>query len=250
MNWKNLVGVIGLACLSGCATSPGRFTAETDDVALVDMVLSEEQRYFLEVALGSEFGNADPLIRRWERPLRLTIEGDTPEVLLVEAQTVVDELRELVPQLDIRWVEALEDANVHIFFGPYKEYASRYAPRAAQRLRRNWGYFTVQWFANRQGIERASLYVDTHRARDDDQRRHLLREELTQVLGLMADSKRYPDSIFYQHWSTTTAYSELDKQLIKMLYSDDIHSGMGREALLKAWGQPNVGQASVSGSLN
>ena len=198
-------------------------------------VLDEAQRYFLEIALRSEYGNADPLVRRWERPVRLYIDGDKPAALVREAYAVIDEMKSLVPHLDIRWVNDPDDANVQIFFGPYKQYSSKYAPKSRQYLRRNWGFFTVRWHASSRGIESASMYVDTHRARDDDQRKHLLREELTQLFGLMADSKRYPDSIFYQHWSTTTQYSELDRALIKMLYDKQIHSGMDEQAIREAW---------------
>ena len=198
-------------------------------------VLDEAQQYFLEIALRSEYGNADPLVRRWERPVRLYLDGDKPAALVQEAYAVIDELQSLVPHLDVRWVEDPDDANVQIFFGPYKQYSSKYAPKSRKYLRRNWGFFTVRWHASRSGIESASMYVDTHRARDDDQRKHLLREELTQLFGLMADSKRYPDSIFYQHWSTTTQYSELDRALIKMLYDKEIHSGMDEKTLRAAW---------------
>jgi hypothetical protein len=46
----------------------------------------------------------------------------------------------------------------------------------------------------------------------------LLREELTQSLGLGNDSNKYPDSIFYQDWSTVTSYSKLDIEIIKQHY--------------------------------
>lgn len=221
--------------MAGCATSPQRQVAASADAVGRVRPLSKAQLYFLEVALQSEFGSTEQLIRRWERPLRLYIDGHKPPELLAEMHTVVEELRQLLPSLDIGWAQSAQAANVLVFFGPYKEYARRYAPKARERLRRNWGYFTVQWSINERGIKSASLYVDTDRARDDDQRAHLLREEFTQVLGLMADSKRYPDSIFYQHWSTTTAYSELDKQLIQMLYSDEIQSGMDESAVKAVW---------------
>lgn len=210
--------------------------------------LTEAQRYFLEIALRSEFGTADPLVRRWERPVRMYIDGDKPELLLQEVDSVVAELQKLAPQLDIDFVDRARDANVKIFFGPYKEYSAKYAPRAREHLKRNWGFFTVQWFASGSGIESASMYVDTRRARDDDERRHLLREELTQLFGLMADSNRYPDSIFYQHWSTTTAYSELDRELIKMLYDKRLQSGMDEGAIRAIWQQDAVQAVSGAGS--
>ena len=238
--WFRLLTIFLLVSLAGCASKSTQRLEESvvgGAVASAKQAqeLDEAQQYFLEIALRSEYGNADALVRRWERPVRLYIDGDKPAALVQEAYAVIDEMKSLVPHLDARWVSDPDEANVLIFFGPYKQYSRKYAPKSRQHLRRNWGFFTVRWQANSSGIESASMYVDTHRARDDDQRKHLLREELTQLFGLMADSKRYPDSIFYQNWSTTTQYSELDRALIKLLYDKQIHSGMDEQAIRARW---------------
>jgi hypothetical protein len=43
-------------------------------------------------------------------------------------------------------------------------------------------------------------------------------KELTQSLGLLNESWKYPESIFYQGWTTTTSFSKIDKRLIDLLY--------------------------------
>jgi hypothetical protein len=63
------------------------------------------------------------------------------------------------------------------------------------------------------------MYVDVVRTTDEEAQKHLLREELTQSLGLTNDSWKYPESIFYQGWTTTTTYTEMDKRLIDLLYN-------------------------------
>ena len=45
-------------------------------------------------------------------------------------------------------------------------------------------------------------------------------EELTQSLGLFNDSYKYPESIYYQGWTTTTEYAPIDVELIEMLYNE------------------------------
>lgn len=237
--WIRLLTTLLIVALAGCVLPPAMQQADTvamqTRAADKAAALTEAQRYFLEVALGSEFGNTDPFVRRWERPVRLFIDGEQPAALLEEAHAVVDELRALVPHLDMRWVESAKAANVVIYFGPYKKYAAKYAPRAQKVLRRNWGFFRVRWVRGRGGIKSASMYVDTHRAHSGKARRHLLREELTQLLGLMVDSRRHSDSIFYQHWSTTTEYSALDREVIKILYDKRMHSGMDEAAIRALW---------------
>jgi hypothetical protein len=54
---------------------------------------------------------------------------------------------------------------------------------------------------------------------DTQAQRSILREELTQSLGLYNDSWKYPNSIFYQGGNDVTEYSDLDKEIIQMLYN-------------------------------
>jgi hypothetical protein len=79
-------------------------------------------------------------------------------------------------------------------------------------LTNNWGLFSV-------GSVKGYMYVDINRANEVEQK-HLLREELTQSLGLFNDSYKYPESIYYQGWTTTTEYAPIDIELIEMLYNE------------------------------
>lgn len=64
----------------------------------------------------------------------------------------------------------------------------------------------------------------------------MIREELTQSLGLFQDSWRYPDSIFYQGWSDITAYSDLDRTTIGLLYDSRLDPWMTPNEALEAIG--------------
>ena len=75
------------------------------------------------------------------------------------------------------------------------------------------GYFLVK-------SNKSYLYVNMVRTGNDTQaQRSILREELTQSLGLYNDSWKYPNSIFYQGGNDVTEYSDLDKEIIQMLYN-------------------------------
>ena len=52
-----------------------------------------------------------------------------------------------------------------------------------------------------------------------NEKKHLLREEVTQSLGLFNDSWSYSNSIFYQGWTEVTEFSDLDKKIISKLYN-------------------------------
>tara|TARA_B100001093_G_scaffold520464_1_gene616279 strand:+ start:7859 stop:8116 length:258 start_codon:yes stop_codon:yes gene_type:complete len=72
------------------------------------------------------------------------------------------------------------------------------------------------------------MYVDINRANLAEQK-HLLREELTQSLGLARDSQKYPESIFQSAWTTTTKYTSIDSDLIRLLYHPDMRIGLTKD---------------------
>ena len=69
------------------------------------------------------------------------------------------------------------------------------------------------------------MYIDIFRA-DFIEQKHLLREELTQSLGLARDSDRYVNSIFQSSWTQTLRYSDLDEDIIRLLYHPMMSNGL------------------------
>lgn len=91
---------------------------------------------------------------------------------------------------------------------------------SASFLENSWGLFFI--FPKSQNVIDMSLvFVDVERSNNNTQRKHILREEMTQCLGFGNDSFAYPKSIFYQGWTETLAYSEIDEKIIKMLYNEN-----------------------------
>ena len=43
---------------------------------------------------------------------------------------------------------------------------------------------------------------------------------------MMNDSYKYEDSIFYQEWTDTESYAEIDKAVIRILYDPRVKLGM------------------------
>jgi uncharacterized protein YgiM (DUF1202 family) len=180
--------------------------------------------YFLEVALGSEFGASDPRVRKWKDPVRIKVIGSPTAEDRWTLTRVVSELRGLT-NLDISLVD--RDANVEMYFAPQSQF-SRIEPNYRPR---NSGFFWTWW--NNYEINRARILISTTEV-NQRERAHLIREEVTQALGLMRDSDRYSDSIFYQRWTDVTEYSELDKAVIRMLYQPQVRPGMTRSQVVQA----------------
>ena len=155
--------------------------------------------------------------------MRVFLKGDDIPHMKTALQQVIAKLNELIDPISIVQVNNEVDANYIIFLGSGDQYASRIESNAALYVDENLGFFWVYWNASFE-IMRGSMYVDVFEVVDQDAQQHLLREELTQSLGLMNDSAENPESIFYQNWTTTTAYASIDREVIELLYNTPVEA--------------------------
>jgi hypothetical protein len=170
-------------------------------------------KYFNEIALNTEFDGSRDDAYTWNSDMKIYVDGERPEYLMSELRKIVGELNDIINPINIKIVSSPNQANYKIFIGSHTDFQNKYKLDSPEHLNRNWGYFEV--FGN-SGV----MYIDTYRNGDETSHRHLLREELTQSLGLLNDSWEYPESIFYQGWTTTTEFAPIDRELIDMLYND------------------------------
>ena len=114
--------------------------------------------------------------------------------------------------------------NLHLYVIPRAEFSEvtpNYVPG-------NEGFAWISWH-HPGGVFHGIVLVDSDLGRSE--RAHLIREELTQALGLLNDSYRYPDSIFFQRWTSVTEYAPIDRAVISLLYEDRVTVGMTEEDL-------------------
>ena len=119
-----------------------------------------------------------------------------------------------------------QNPNIEIHFLPESEFRliePNYVPL-------NYGFFWVNWSISG-SIYHARILISTDHVTQQE-RSHLIREELTQSLGLMKDSYRYPDSIFYQGWTDVTRYLPIDSTVIEILYRSEIRPNMTGEEVV------------------
>ena len=175
----------------------------------------EAKQYFKEICYGSEY-NKDGQIHKWNEDVKIYVAGEKRDYLISELNTIVYELNEIIDPIEIEFVNNKEEANYVIYFCSGAEY-SNIEPHISGLIDRNWGIFTTNSRGSR--IISGTMYVDIYRCGSISGQKHLLREELTQSFGLMNDSYKYENSIFYQGWTETTSYSQIDVELIEMLYN-------------------------------
>lgn len=174
----------------------------------------KERDYFNKIAKSSEY-NGLCEISHWTSDMKIYVKGDKRDYLMEELNRIVSELNEIIDPIDIVIVDNVEESNYQILLGSEKEY-NKWIPGSKEHTPDNWGLFIIN---SGKEIRRGTMYVDIYRCESIEGQKHLLREELTQSLGLTNDTYDYPESIFYQKWSETTEYAPIDKTLIDMLYN-------------------------------
>ncbi len=185
--------------------------------------------YFTDVALGFEFGSASQVTRKWQGEIKVFVGGDKTTEMMTELDEIIAELESLSDQLDISITADTLQSNFYIYLGTGSGFVERFPP-AQQHVASNWGLFYV-YFNGANEMTGAVMYVDLVRTTQAEARRHLLREEFTQALGLARDSNLYPASIFYSLWTTTTEYAPIDRDLIRLLYHPDVATGLDESAV-------------------
>lgn len=173
------------------------------------------KNYFKEICYGSEFGSENASVVRWEKNMKIFVSGQKPDYLINELNSIVSELNSIIDPIQITFVNNKSDANYVIYFCSASQYGNA-EPAAAPYVEDNYGLFIVN---RTDEIKSGSMYVDIYRCNTIDVQKHILREELTQSLGLMKDSYSHVNSIFYQGWTETTSYAPIDVELIEILYN-------------------------------
>ncbi len=176
---------------------------------------SEAKEYFNKVAYGNEFDGGNSSLKKWNQDINIYVVGDKRDYLMSELNDIVSELNGLIFTININIVDNESDANFFILFGSQQDY-NNYDKESIGYTEHNQGLFIAY---GREELTYSTMYVDVERTSTQNGQKHLLREELTQSLGLCNDSYDYPESIFYQGWTETTEYTEIDKELIQMLYN-------------------------------
>jgi hypothetical protein len=189
----------------------------TSDVQSNSNYTQEEKEYFNEIVLDREYESSDQgVVCKWTSDMNIFVVGQKPEYLMNELDKIVGELNDIIDPININIVNNRSDANYVILFGSENEYNTM-APNSVNYTEDNWGMFIIN---SGERIFRGTMYVDIYRCESIDGQKHLLREELTQSLGLTNDSYKYDNSIFQQRWTETTEYAPIDIKLIEMLYNN------------------------------
>lgn len=180
--------------------------------------------YFKMIALGSEYGDQFKVSKKWAEPMKIFVDGAPQQDHVDELVDIIKEINEYASDgFYIEVVDESELANYHIFFGEGNAYIDQYSA-PPELVNSNAGLFTIYTDRNFR-ITHGHMFVDLSIVSMEKQL-HVLREELTQSLGLANDIDYYLNSIFYIKPSRIRSYSDLDIEVIRLLYHPQFIAGL------------------------
>ncbi|MEU8818686.1 DUF2927 domain-containing protein [Actinoplanes sp. NPDC048796] len=176
--------------------------------------------YFFAIALGSEYGSKIKVVTMWDKPVvTVRVHGGSAKSRDCLNKVIAD-FNGLTATTDLKVAPGVADIELH--FVPASQFRA-IVPSATPGSN---GYFQREWSYKYEMTSATVLVRST--GVSEKFRCHLIREEMTQAMGLGKDSVKYPDSVFYdKSGPNPTRYSALDKEIIRLLYGGTVRPGDG-----------------------
>lgn len=189
--------------------------------------------YFNEIALKSEYFDNPEKVTKWRKPMSLFIHKDGE--LNEQTTTILNTINSInnisSDGFKIEITEDYKNANTFLYLCK-KEKIEELAPNFYELLNNSIndeysGFSYVEFKWTNFVITKALIFVDSESSIDEQ--KHAIIEELTQSIGLLNDSDKYHDSIFYEtdsiQSSRISQYSKMDIALINFLYNPKMKPG-------------------------
>lgn len=222
--------------LSACADRKDYLTPGVLE-RLKEKYSSEAINYFYETVFYLEGDQRkSEILHRWENDVSVAVLGNASEKDKVITRKALDLINVESLSVNCSIVSNVEDANVKIFFGK-NEYAR------IPYNKEHGGGFAVITSSNGEIIsaevgianEEDQVFQNTF-ASVEAYKFAILLEELTQVLGVTGDSYSYPGSVLYDGNNVIHELSDLDKEVLNLLYDPLIPSNYSRTSFEKDFG--------------
>lgn len=184
---------------------------------------------FRQCAFRPEYldGSEGHLIR-WENEITLWVGGSPTREDLACLDGFLRDLNAKVPGLPpCRRVRQDSGAALRLWFIP--EHMMHFY--LSDFVDGNWGFFKCNLAQYRIISARVVIASDVT---NQEERNHLIQEELVGALGLPGDHLVYSDSILYERWTTVQSLSEVDWRMLNLLYSPSVSPGMKEEEAVAA----------------
>lgn len=189
------------------------------------------ERSFYDIVLKAEYSEEKvrPVIKRWASPLRVWVYSGVGDKK-AQRRLLSEHLDRLgdIAGLSTRLVKRRQDANVLVFFASEKELGplmKREMPALArQKMPLSYCMGAIR-YNKRAEIVRGTVVIPVERTLAEGKLEACIVEEVTQLLGLINDSKFARHTVF-SDLTHNDRLTGLDYLLIRLLYSSAIQPGM------------------------
>lgn len=193
--------------------------------------------YFKEVALKAEFGDSPNRVIKWTNPMKVFIKKEKEYPTQVKTiKKTIEEINDLVTDcFRIELIDNIYKCDVVLYLNK-KDKVNQIDPSFFRGINEDFtGLAYIEFDLDYYNIIKGKIFVDTKESLG--MQKSTIIEELTQGIGLMNDSERYSASTFYQHKGDSNQkylkYSEIDKELIKLLYLPSMKPGSNEKQVEK-----------------
>lgn len=217
--------IVALLAIMSCSRDKTSMQQQ-DLAALKQKYDARTINYFYETVFHEDFarGNNDNLWK-WADDPTIAIKGRASMVDTASVREVIAEINTLGLPLRCRLAQAPDSGAIQIFFGNVKEVASflGFGDLDAMGVdtSSSFGFAKPESYEGRLIKARVGICFspnDTTVA----SRREVVLEEIVQALGIFGDSYSYPSSLFFQNSNPQKQFTELDKQVLRLLYEPAI----------------------------
>ncbi|MBR6935023.1 MAG: DUF2927 domain-containing protein [Clostridia bacterium] len=179
--------------------------------------------YYEDVALGSEYGDADGKVHKWKETVKLYVHASPEYEKYKDFYTrFIDRMNAIEGFPGIEFTDDPENASLTLEFVSAEELQNEIGAGKDQA----YGFARISWYNSSGEIFKGNIYIVREEDSSEADVKHTLVEETAQAAGLMNDSYRYETSIFYQGYSTVNKLSEEDEILLRMHYSEYLSGGI------------------------
>lgn len=186
--------------------------------------------YFKEIALKVEFGESPNRVLKWLKPMKIYIKKEKEfKPQLKKIQETIDKLNDLVSDgFKIEITNNLQKSNT-ILYLLKKSKVKEIDPYFFKGINEDFsGMVNLEYDLDYYYITSAKIFIDISESLYSQ--KSTIVEELTHSIGLMNDSEKYSKSTFYQLKYKSNIeydqYTDLDKELIKLLYLPSMKPGL------------------------
>lgn len=191
-------------------------------------------KYFLDIVLKNEFERKIQKCKKWEVNIRLYTFFEKYNISLNnEINNIINDINNLSDTIKIYRTTNIKDSNVKVFLSSRDTFKKHISRENWKYLNDNYGFGRI-FYNNNFIISQALVYVDIYKTDNLDCQKHLLREEITQILGMPNDIN-LKKSIFNKDWECITQYSKFDTMIIKLFLSDKIQAGMDKQEIIEVY---------------